>query len=302
MNCKLLGMIGLVAVGLVGCAKDQTVDDYRAAKGLQKYAEIQAISGTYRGDINSKKDGLSLGALAISVGPDTKVQNSSDNIGTEQQVFVKGTLNYAGVTNANLVFSRGYFDSKTGVFKVDIPVLTIENTQSMISIEGTISNGNFTGNLTVDGISDYGAVFSLTLNGPASSASSLQSSRAQKIKSQNQIFTGKYQLDKKDWPLTLTLRSTETKPDQLFLSIFQPLRSVYATFDDGLLQLNFTSAHIDDIANTLRGQTSIESGSVQVECLSFSVRDVIQSWDCLLSGPRMKEVHAILSAPKPVNP
>src|SRR5437763_555607 len=84
---QLLAILSLSAL-ISGCLGDKTVDEWRQDKVRQALSKTQAISGVYRGEISSNQDQKSLGTIALELHPNTKLQNSSDNLGTEEHATV----------------------------------------------------------------------------------------------------------------------------------------------------------------------------------------------------------------------
>lgn len=308
--------IALLAIGVItsSCMGDKTEDDYRKEKSQQELAKMMTANGTYRGTMTAESDGTTLGSVSLSLIADTYVQSSSDNLGKEQSTSIRGTIRYSGLVNTSISFSGGYYDSDSGRLKVD--GITIQNSSGIntsMTLSGTISGNDFSGQLYIPGYESSGANLSLSKNATApvtAVSASLQSGKAQQLGSEQQVFVGSYERNGQRRVFTLALSYPETRSDQKFLDIFSPERDLHAVVYLGRSQGQnpqyvFENAHIDDDAGMNRqGQlkaatlTTDNAGmrhSATLDCSAIRAGNTITSWNCAFIGDGTTVTQSVLS-------
>jgi hypothetical protein len=265
-------LLGLT-VALTSCLGDKTLDDYRADK--------------FRQD------------LTIDLKGDSRVQTSSDNLTSEQKAVVRGTVTYAGGTNASVNFDEGYYDEQNGVLQATIPIRDESGTVSRMSLYGTIVNGSFTGGIEAEGFPNFGGTFSLIKDGPVSESSGLLSTRVLDLSSESRSFKGKYRLAStptEERSFTLTIINRETTPEQIFLNVFRPTRTVNLDVRFAYSQITFNDVHIDDRTHTLLGQTVYDGFNATIECYGVSANTSVDTWNCNYSGSGHEPVRSMLTS------
>lgn len=274
----------VIAAVSAGCVGDKTEDEYRQGKVTEELSKIQKIEGTYRGNLTAMIDQQPLGAVTLVLQPDSKVQTSSDNLRSEQQAIVRGSLHYTGITNADMAFAKGFYDDQSGVFNATFAIPDSSGQEISINLKGIITNGVFSGQLEADGYSTFGGNFSLTKNGPEPLAQNLRSGRLQQMSSEREAFTGFYTYNGNPEPAVLTLIYPETAPEQLFMNVLLPVRNLQANLDFGDFQILFDGVHVDDRTRTLRGQTAVTFGTkksiASLDCVGTVSANIITSWTC----------------------
>lgn len=305
MNKALMSLSLLIALSLGACGVDKNGEDYRTNKVNEKLAKLKEIEGTYQGQLVSM-DQSTLGTLKLELTTDTNLQNSSDNLGSEQQAIVSGSLTYNGITNAKVIFQRAFYDDSNGqkTFKASIPI-SISNTEILkMTLAGTINNGIFTGNIYADGFkNDYGGSFTLLKDGPAVETQNISGSgRSKKLRSELQTFSGTYLRKGKEESARLALNYPEDSARN-FLNIFLPTRKLIATLDFGNFPVTFTNAKLDEQIHTLEADTTYGTEAVfcSLKCQSVIEDNEIKAWDCHWKTSQNTVGQRILFKPAPQN-
>lgn len=271
----------LLAVSIfAGCAKDKNMDDFKRDQLVQNISRISAVSGVYSGSVVSKLDGTNLGAISLKIQAKTDVQSS------EQRAIVSGTLSFAGVSSAEIVFDNGFYDDITGDFQVTIPITQEGGVAGKLSLAGVINDGKWNGSIEVQGQSEFGGELDLTKNAPIPNRSSIEvgGTRLQQMKRLDYVYTGSYRLGDVITPFKMSFINRDILPEQRFYKLFSPVRNINVNCDFTDFELNFTNAIIDDKAGTIVGHDPVDQRGVparaNLSCVRFDNSNVDFGWDC----------------------
>ena len=286
----------LMTVGLTGCLGDKTTDDWRADQVQQKKAMVQPILGTYSGTLVSTQDNLSMGSMSVSIVADDVAQTNYNNLGTEFQSSLRGTLIYSGVTTAQVPFTAAAYDEKTGVFNTTITIKDTSGASIPLILKGTIGQNQFTGNIYAQGFDNYSGSFALTKGATIPSqtvaAKSMNSARSKMFATTGQIFSGMYG---SSTPVTLSMVYSDTQSDQRFLNVFYPKTPLTVNMifpragKQNLFNFSSSAAVFDESTNQLKAYQDVTDSSagstfrLTLECVRTISGNVTLAWDCVFT-------------------
>jgi hypothetical protein len=298
------GLITILAFGALplftGCAKDRDVDDYNHEQIAQYQAKMQSISGTYRGMINAKQGSSTLGAVSISLAPYATVNPGGSSLETLSQVSLQGTV---GIEDGDgsikqISFTKGAYDPTDGEFRATATITTDNgNVTQNVDINGTITNGQMTGEVDSEGYESFGGTFTAALNATAISAQQLKDSGvgstslpiATNYTSTVNLSTGG--TDQYD----MSILDGQATVEQRFLNDFQPVKFVNVSVRNHKYQqaaILITGAQWDQRTGQLTGE-AISTGAspydVVLTCQGTPTASGQESFSCTytdhLSGP-----------------
>lgn len=291
----LLGMVLLGALGfaLGGCAQDQTEDAWRRAKVAEQLAKVGKIEGTYRGQLESRVDRGTMGALTVEMHPDTRIQDSSDRLNSEQKAIVRGVVTYSGTTQASAVFDQGFYDDLTGILKISFTVLDASGAPVRLNLSGSVQGDVFSGQIEADGFSKYGASFSLGRDVPGPIDSRLTSGQAIEPRDGQKSYKGTYLQNGESREVRMTLVSRRTTAEQVLVDLFSPIRKLHVTLDFGRWDVFFEAAELDERSGNLIAQTVVNGTSAAEKyALSLECTKNGAGFGCTLkvAGKKQREV------------
>jgi hypothetical protein len=327
IQAKFTGLAAIfgLAILVTGCVGDKTVDQYHDDQVQAKLAQLQPIVGSYNGELDST-DGSKLGTMSLRIDTDTIVTNTTDDTGTNRTVAPRGTITYHGVTDATLTFTNAYYNQDTGVFQASIAISTTTapagstsvstgaaTATDTLKLDGSISNGVFTGSIYLEGAEEYGGHFSIVKNAPTASTSSGPSpvsNRATVLDDEKDPISGRRTfplVDGQATPATMVFNRPTTTPEQDFEAIVSPMALIQVsivigtgTAGDVDYSLLFNNAHFDDRYNVLKGEGIITSGTETI-ATSLTCRRTMNGshpvWNCTYSGRGGKSMSFVFDTP-----
>ncbi len=278
----------MIVFGLLGagCAKDKNVDDYQREKRAEEMAKLQTVSGVYSGllyDANDKP----LGAISISVVPDTKIGSTNSN--STQNPVLTGKVTFSGTQEVSANFEQSSYDNDNKGFKAIVGIRSAGNENTKVEVSGIFQNESFNGRIEVTGFSENGGHFSLTkgvslsqITKPGDTVPSLPEALS---------YRGamKFQKSGSIEPIQMTILIKKSTAEERFLQLLMPVRKVEASlrFDSGLV-LAFSNSEWDLRVHSLIGKSLLASTGemLTLECNEATFQSGKDGWSCkyLTSG------------------
>ncbi|MBL7715729.1 MAG: hypothetical protein JNL01_09700 [Bdellovibrionales bacterium] len=160
---RIFAVFAVITLGLVSCAKERTLEDWRRDRVSEQLAQIQARSGTYSG-ATQLSTGEILG-FELQVEPDTEISLTRDSISTAPQAALQGRVRiWLDRSVYSLRFRGGFIDPNTGGFKAEIPVTLRNGTIAELALSGTLDAGRATGRLGAAIYPELSSSFEAKLN------------------------------------------------------------------------------------------------------------------------------------------
>ena len=150
----------------VGCAKDQTVEDWRRAKVKEEFSQIQQVSGIYFGKLRLANGGQDLGEVEFALDADTRLSAQNQVTGAERQAVLSGRFAVISDRPRLLSFQAGSFDSGDGSFKAESQISDASGKSLAVSFTGVILGDSLEGRVEVAGQMDSAAIFQLRRGSP----------------------------------------------------------------------------------------------------------------------------------------
>jgi hypothetical protein len=190
----------LVAFVVVGCAKDQTLDEYHDKEAEQDVARLNAFAGSYTGTLTNTDTNQSIGAMEIDLKTQLTTTPNADNTentisaGLGGQSIISTAQNPVGIGTITSATCDAYNDSSTCPFSGTITATLSNNTTASLSISGTISGNTFTGNFTsTSGITVTNNSFTLTKSNVAAGTAQLGNGHQPSPTADRHKYKGSYQ-------------------------------------------------------------------------------------------------------------
>jgi hypothetical protein len=171
-----------ILVAILGCAKDQTLEDYQNQKVLDDVAKYQAVAGRYSGLIKNQ-DGIPLGGLEVRLKALLSTSGGSSPVGrpgssgasTAGSAALHATLttevHFRDLqTAADLRTSSGSYDPASGVYEADFEIPMVDGNGNpapsrQLSITGNINDGHIRGTMQGVGFDTQSTALDLARNG-----------------------------------------------------------------------------------------------------------------------------------------
>jgi len=163
---KFMANIGLLSLALLFGCKDKNMDDYRLEQLQESLTRISAVSGAYSGAVTSRVDGTNLGAITLKFQAKTDIQSNNGNVSNQQNAVVSGSLKFQSVSSAEVIFSNGYYNDKTGDFQVTISIPQGPGVINKLSLSGVVSGNSWLGTIEADGQPEFAGELNLQKNSP----------------------------------------------------------------------------------------------------------------------------------------
>lgn len=166
-NYKWPRILLLIPLLLVGCGKDQSLEDYRQKKVSEEISHLEEIVGTYRGQLKDSKDGSDMGVVTFELSYTTIPVNSSDSSATASQAYVTGKVSLINESQSDAGIQQANYNWRTpspsGNFsgKMNLGNLA-DGTIAQLNINGTLTSTDFSGLIEPNGVSGRTATFKAT--------------------------------------------------------------------------------------------------------------------------------------------
>jgi hypothetical protein len=274
---SFLVLISLAFV-VVGCAKDQTLDEYHQERVNQDVTRLQTVSGKYTGTMTNQVTQASMGSVEIDLGTAlVPVSNADDTqMTTEAELTGTVTLNSQGAVQ---ISQFAYISSDNATTGQITGKISIDSGAQVLDISGTLTNGTLTGVITSDGTSAttvQPGQFVVSIGGPAPGTASLSAAPVTSKNTQHE-YTGVVK-DPSTSPISttkkgnqvpsaqgvvLTIRPTALTPQELFFQAFSQTLNVTATLVFNHTEINTGEAVTDNQVSFTAVSLDIVSGSFQ---------------------------------------
>lgn len=213
---------------LFSCGKDKTISDYHQKKVDEAIAQMQSVSGVYRGQLKNDETKELMGELEIELSPKTSTVNTQDNSTIEAQVFLQAKVILHSKNDTQVVIEKAsYFAgeslSQTN-FSGKITINLSDKSTATMSITGRITGNQFYGEITPDLLYGIKGIFELAKDAPLVNKSS-------EVSTQPEFETEEYFGTYKD-PLCKTGNETSEK-DKCITEAYLQLQSInYSTSEE----------------------------------------------------------------------
>lgn len=307
MNLVSLMLVsGLAATAITGCARDRTVDEWRRSQVDQEVSQIKAVEGVYGGSLTRERAGA-LGQIELWLEADTRVSDSKDRPGAEQQAVIRGRIQIVTDALRVLSFENGSFDSSTGSFKATAPVTDRAGSPTTLKITGVVQGDRISGRLEAERFADAGLAFRLVRGVRADlgriSKDGKPSSPSTSDAVKRYAGTATWANGRESHDVDLQLVTRWAGSDQDFLEILLPVKTVDATVlvyfkgrpqnesdrESGRHEPDsalFPNSSIDSRIGTLVGRTSGAASGTDRYTLTLKCIEArhpgssLPGWDC----------------------
>jgi hypothetical protein len=284
----------LTTTSLLGCAKDQTLQDWRQSKVDEQLSKIQSVSGVYRGNISAKSDGSPLGSVELELQPDVKIGSSSDGLTTEGHAGLKGRLLIDGQNKAIVIFNEGWYDATQKTFQLSATIDQKNGQPAQIEIAGTVSGDTVVGRVEAFGYPEAGGSFSVKRDLPMPVVpASLRLSGDTVPASQVSVYSSNVRFSGSTTavPVDLVLLEHKTTNEQEMLDLFFPIKTIDVSLNLGEGRtVFFQNAEWDRGAGTLLGvfQGTQATSGARYAALSCNRLEDINAWNCSYTNHQRK--------------
>lgn len=251
-----------LSIILNGCGKDRDLQDYKNDLLADSIAKLQAFKGSYSGYVTSKRDGLNMGAMRITLIPKTKVIGGSDQSGSTAQAVLAVNVEFQGLSKMAIAAQDSFVDDDKGSFQTDI-IVKVKNSQGnfedkTVTITGIVNGESLVGELQAIDYPDYSAKINLIKQDTSLEV------LAEKVKPSNGGFSHGSYIGKTKFTsgtiknVIMVLLKPNTTSEADFYNLFAPVKPVQVTLNYGQdAQLNFTNGNWDQRTGKLTGQTKL---------------------------------------------
>lgn len=151
-------LILLLSLGITGCAKDKTIDQYNQEKEAQAKAAADAVSGNYVGTLTNADSGASIGPIQISLHSQEVTTPANGNTSSIRQAKLAGSITIFGTNPSSVAIQDLSFfptdNSISGSFPVTVSGSGANKVTSNMYLSGTITGDGFVG--TISQTSNFG--------------------------------------------------------------------------------------------------------------------------------------------------
>ena len=162
-----------VAVALVGCGKDKSIEQYQRERLQENLAVYESVAGTYTGAVYSTATNKSIGALQLDLSAETtSVASSTGELPIGAPVLVTN-VSFRDQSILNIRIDSSFYDQSSGAYNATVVVdrQTVGqptpggDKTAQVVIKGFIRNGHLTGTIGALNNPRGSAKFDLVLNG-----------------------------------------------------------------------------------------------------------------------------------------
>lgn len=271
---------------LMGCARDRTLEEYNRDKVGEQIAQIQSVSGTYRGQLHAVSDSEPLGALELEISPDARIDTTRNSSATQAQASLQGRLRLHLNGELHLLsFEDGFYDPSNGDFKASVP-LTQKNGKAIpVKIAGTFANDSAEGSIQASGYKENGATFSLTRDLELAQVQSQLATMKGKQDRHREGFSATRFEGDAQWvdgatsKMSMTLLLSHATTDQEILDLFVPVKWVDLTLQMNEERVFFPNVEWNQEVHLLLGDTTSPTGDrLSIQCRMLSTSN--DPWQC----------------------
>jgi hypothetical protein len=271
-SLKPVSVIVLCGFIFGGCAKDQSMDDYRSQKAAQDASVNQQAAGNQTGVATLQSDGSVVGAAKLSLTATSVSQTSSDGLAQEARSTISGSLDINGLVNSHFSFTDGLYDSNAHTLTITSTVPDLSDasgkTTKQVHLGGSLRNGIFDGVVYFGG-DEANTIHLVTSVAGTVTPSAVQTSglRYKQFSFLNQVFTGSIvepavgSGKSQSVPVTLKfINRAGATPQEDFFNLLSTERAVQLTLSEDLTgnipySLNFTGV-LDEKQGILNAATA----------------------------------------------
>jgi hypothetical protein len=282
-----LALLAAFSFGLVGCGKDKSLDDYQQTKTNEEFTKIQAVSGTFRGNLVTQNGTQPVEIITSAV---LNPVPNGDNSGTNARATLQGSVTVYNngepssgvITTANFIKAPDQDSDSNGTINGQISVVlssTGSTSQAAtFSLNGTLNNRQFNGVITPTDRSGISGSFTSAKDAPLprgqSSTSPLpgqtrsyvgasidpnceafHQSRGCKLPDRN----GHVMI-----PVAMTVNASPTSSGYAFVNLFSDVKLVNVHLELDGTNIPLPPVEFDQRQKTLSYNGSVSSGSSQI--------------------------------------
>lgn len=163
----------VVAIALVGCGKDKSIEQYQRERLQENLAVYESVAGTYTGAVYSTETRKSIGALQLDLSAETTTVNSTTGELPIGAPVLVTNVSFRDQSVLNLRIDSSVYDEGSGAYAATV---TVDRTSTggqfpggdktaQVIIKGFIRNGHLTGTIGATNNPRGAATFDLELNG-----------------------------------------------------------------------------------------------------------------------------------------
>lgn len=278
----------MVASFLMMSCTNKTVEDWRNDESDKNAKQYAMTRGTYGSFMFKQLNGDPMGYTELILEPSLENKETPDGLGMERRSILTGSLTHLDQSQAQLTFSSGSYDYKSGLIVLSIPVGVGDK---KIKFIGVISEDKktITGTIEAEGVDpQFGGKVSLKRNAPRP-----QLPRTTNGPKEVKQYAGNMVLpDGGASKATLTISNPVVDPKNKFYNLFVPSTEVEVGLRIDVLDLDLSTprGHVDNYFNSLTAifETGDSTGrryTNTLECTGLPA----DKWNCSLTHARAGE-------------
>lgn len=159
----------LVFACAIGCAKDQTADEFAAAQAERDMAKLRSVQGRYSGIVIADANEKPLGALEVvlvaSLKSGAMASGGSGSGGASRKAYLDVGMDFKDSRLVHIGGQDSFFNYDSGLFQVNFVVRRDDGSEETVALTAYIDNGTMRGTLAGVGFGGRQGKFSLDLNG-----------------------------------------------------------------------------------------------------------------------------------------
>jgi hypothetical protein len=316
---KILSGI-LLAILVVGCAKDRTLDEYGQDRLNQNLAHFRAIEGTWVGTGTNQQTGAGIDAISLELKASMNAKPSSDGYTTSAQATMHGTVSIGDRSASAPISNVVYLNSEnadSGTFAADVTISNMNGpgNTGLMQIQGNISGDTFTGQIYSSTSSVY--TISFTAHRSTQAVGQSLSTGAPSPLTDIRTFVGSYaeqgipvgplpgKSKAKDpqgpkVQTTMVIQNLPATPDERFYDYFGFSTEVRITLDvlhtdtgNGFLTI-FNSVKMQRQGNWATFTATSSEGNVTLACSQTA----LPQWSCIYTPGRGSPQKILMSEQK----
>jgi hypothetical protein len=187
-----------LAFVVVGCAKDQTLDEYHENQVQQDLTQMNMAAGTYTGTLTNTNTNQSIGNLEIDLNtqltptPNSNNTENTTSAGLVGKAILSTSTNPQSIAPISNASYNVFNNSSSGTFSGTITSTLSDSSTVSVQITGTISGNTFTGSFTSSNNVLKNTSFTLTKSNVAAGTAQLGNGHQPSLSSTLHTYKGSY--------------------------------------------------------------------------------------------------------------
>ncbi|OQW53750.1 MAG: hypothetical protein A4S09_06800 [Proteobacteria bacterium SG_bin7] len=240
---------------MISCT-NKNVDDARNEEAAKVIAQYRSLEGTYGGSGSRNSDGSPMGDIQLLLRADIDSRERPDGISNEIHASLAGTITHLDTTQAQISFSSGTYDEKSGAIVISVPV-----GDKKIKILGVISGDKKTISTAIEaeGVDPkFGVKAILKKNAPPITPKTTNQD------TEAMIYSGKlaFQNSPTEYKIIMSISTPIVDARIKFYNLLVPTKEVEVTLNiDGDLSVSTPKGYLDTYFHTLNALFESTSNS-----------------------------------------